>query len=230
MRQPDYAKVFVSILDSTIANNWRARHLFEDLLKLADWRGCVDMTPEAIARRTGWPHGLDALREDLAILNAPDSESRTPDEEGRRIVLLEEGRGWGWRVVNIEAYRNAGDTDRLREQARDRKRRQRAKERETAPEPTSDTPEATIRRVLGLLAPRMANLESQQILKWLEAAENDPWRIAAALCEKHAHLKRARSGAYVTQLVTEKAGDGWTSEYLDAREYVEYALSRIGHA
>ena len=166
-----------------------------------------------------------AIREDLAILGAPDSESRTPDEGGRRIVPIEDGRAWGWRVVNIEAYRNAGDTDRLREQARDRKRRQRAKERETEQTPT-ETPRETIRRVLGLLAPQIGGIEDRTIDAWLQKSENDPWRIAAALCEKPDYLKRAKSVNYITRLVGELS-DPWPVEYLDAQEYVELRLSRV---
>lgn len=126
---PTYAKVFARILDSTIANNWWTRHLFEDLLKLATWEGEVDLTPEAIARRTGWPLSLSDLREHLAILEAPDPDSRTPEEEGRRIVRLDPERSWGWRIVNFPMYRDAADADRVREQTRIRVQRHREKRR-----------------------------------------------------------------------------------------------------
>jgi hypothetical protein len=124
---PPYAKVFAQILDSTIANHYHARHLFEDLLKLCDWNGVVDLTPAAIARRTGFPGSLLELGDLLLILEAPDPESRTPDHDGRRIVRLEETRSWGWRIVNFELYRDAQDPDRVRTVTRERVRRFRAK-------------------------------------------------------------------------------------------------------
>lgn len=122
---PTYAKVFARILDSTIANNWYTRHLFEDLLKLASWDGEVDLTPEAIARRTGWPTTLQDLREHLARLEAADPDSRTQEEEGRRIVKLDPERTWGWRIVNFPVYRDAQDLDRVRTLGAERVRRHR---------------------------------------------------------------------------------------------------------
>jgi hypothetical protein len=35
----------------------------------------------------------------------PDSKSRTPTEDGRRIIPLSDGRDWGWCVVNYAHYR-----------------------------------------------------------------------------------------------------------------------------
>ena len=52
-----YARVFVKILDSSIAENWQARHVFEDMLKLAD-DGVLDVTRQALARRTNVPARL----------------------------------------------------------------------------------------------------------------------------------------------------------------------------
>lgn len=126
MPSPDFVKVYSTILDSSIANNFYARIVFEDLLKLADWQGVVDKTPEAIARRTGWPFGLDRLRECLAMLEEPDPDSRNPEAEGRRIVRLDEHRTWGWRIVSIEIYRAPDPALESRRAAdRERKRRQR---------------------------------------------------------------------------------------------------------
>lgn len=121
-----FVKVFAQILDSTIADDWQVRHVFEDLLKLADYKnGVVDMTLAAISRRTGVP--LDVITRAVEALSQPDPGSRSAEEEGRRIVLLDEHRAWGWRIVNYEHYRNIRDEEDRRAYFRERKRSQRAR-------------------------------------------------------------------------------------------------------
>lgn len=61
------------------------------------------MTPKAIHNRTGIP--LKILECGLQVLEAPDPPSRSTAEEGRRIVRLDPGRAWGWRLVNYQTYR-----------------------------------------------------------------------------------------------------------------------------
>ncbi len=75
-----------------------------DLLLLADPEGRVDMTYEAISRRTGIP--LSDLREQILVLQSPDSQSRSPDNEGRRLTKLDDSREWGWRITNYLKYRD----------------------------------------------------------------------------------------------------------------------------
>src|ERR1700722_15205066 len=104
-----YAKIFAQIFDSSIAADWQTRHVFEDLLKLSDRFGIVDITPRSIAGRTGVP--LEIVQRALEVLAQPDPDSRTPDEDGRRITLLDPARNWGWRIVNYEKYRAIRDED-----------------------------------------------------------------------------------------------------------------------
>jgi hypothetical protein len=115
-----YVRVFHQILHSSIARNYVHRHVFEDLLKLADRKGQVDYTYESIAGITNIPVGV--IRESIAALMEPDPDSRSSAEEGRRLVLLDVRRSWGWRVVNYEAYRSVRDADALREKWRSDKR------------------------------------------------------------------------------------------------------------
>lgn len=98
-----YAKIFTQIFDSSIADNWKHRHVFEDLLKLADKNGVVDMTPEAICSRTRMPAKM--INDALIDLSKPDLRSRSKEEEGRRLVLVDPSRSWGWRIVNYRKYR-----------------------------------------------------------------------------------------------------------------------------
>lgn len=111
-----YAKVFTQILDSTLAENYKTRHVFEDLLKLCDPNGVVDMTHEAIARRTNMP--LEMVRAEIAELEKPDPRSRNPAHDGKRIARLSEGRDWGWAILNYDVYRKTVTEEQRREKSR----------------------------------------------------------------------------------------------------------------
>jgi hypothetical protein len=121
-----YVKLFTQILDSSIADNRRLRHFFTDLLLCSDAKGFVIMTSGAIARRIGAT--VDEVEWGLAELEKPDPSSKTPDYDGRRIERLE-GVGYGWRIVNYEAYRALKDADQLRESTKERVRRYRQKKK-----------------------------------------------------------------------------------------------------
>ena len=99
-----YAKVFVQIFDSSIVENPEVRLTFMDMLILADADGVVDMTHEAIARRTNRPE--DVVRRTIAALEAPDKKSRSATSDGRRIVRLDKHRDWGWMIVNYGRFRD----------------------------------------------------------------------------------------------------------------------------
>jgi hypothetical protein len=100
-----YAKIFAQIYDGTLCTQgpWEALVTFQQMLVLADQDGTVDMTVEAIARRTTIP--LEIIAKGIAALQLPDSKSRTPTEDGRRIIPLSTGRDWGWYIVNYAHYR-----------------------------------------------------------------------------------------------------------------------------
>lgn len=115
-----YVKIFSQIYDSSIAEDYLVRLVFEDLLILADRDGHVDMTVAAIARRTNVP--LRVVNRAIEKLSSPDPDSRTPDEEGRRIVLLDPHRSWGWRIVNYANYRNIRNDEDRREYNREKQR------------------------------------------------------------------------------------------------------------
>lgn len=101
-----YAKVFSQIYDGTLCTRgpWQALVTFQQMLVLADQDGNVDITAAAIARRTTIP--LEIIELGIEELLKPDPESRTPTEEGRRLIPLSEGRSWGWRIVNYKHYRD----------------------------------------------------------------------------------------------------------------------------
>ena len=98
-----YAKIYEQIFDSSIAEDWQVRHVFEDMIKLANRHGEVDMTHEAIARRTNVP--LEIVKRAIAELENPDTRSRNPAKDGCRIERMDSHRDWGWRIVNHQFYR-----------------------------------------------------------------------------------------------------------------------------
>lgn len=99
-----YTPVFNSIFDGTLAGRWPTSAVWLTLLALTDAHGEIDMTPEAIGNRTGWP--LDLLKQGIAELLQPDPRSRSQLNEGRRLVPIDSHRDWGWKVVNIQKYRD----------------------------------------------------------------------------------------------------------------------------
>jgi len=121
-----YGKIFESIYDGTLSADWKAMITFQQLIVLADQDGTVDMTPPAISRRTGIP--LDIIEHGIEKLQEPDKWSRSELHEGRRIILLDDHRPWGWEIVNYEHYKNLATRDDKREKARERKRRQRERQ------------------------------------------------------------------------------------------------------
>jgi len=104
---------------------WQALVTFQQLIILADRDGVVDMTPEAIARRTTIP--LEIITKGLEMLEQPDPDSRSPDEEGRRIVRLSDTRSWGWAITNYAKYRQIRTADDRRAYMRKYQRDRRAK-------------------------------------------------------------------------------------------------------
>lgn len=122
-----YGKIFDSIYEGTLYGQWEALVTMQQLIVLCDADGIVDMTPQAIAARTSIP--LRIIKKGLAILEAPDPHSRTPDQEGKRIELIDAHRPWGWHLVNHEKYQHMQDADTVRAQTRERVRRHREAKR-----------------------------------------------------------------------------------------------------
>lgn len=98
-----YAKVFSSIADSSI---WTMDHkvlrVWIYLLVKCDSTGILEGSIPGLA------HNCLMSREDLewvmGILQAPDPDSRTPDNEGRRVEVVP----GGWKVLNYHLYRDRG--------------------------------------------------------------------------------------------------------------------------
>jgi len=100
-----YGKLFTQMYDGTLATKgpWQALVTFQQMLILCDKDGVIDMTPEAISRRTTIP--IEIIEIGIPALEEVDPASRSPELEGRRIVRLSESREWGWQIVNYAKYR-----------------------------------------------------------------------------------------------------------------------------
>jgi hypothetical protein len=135
-----YTPVFDTVFNGTLCGKWPTLPVWLTLLPLADWRGHIDMTPEAIAARTGWP--IDLLLTGITALCEPDPRSRSKDDDGRRLTLLSNDRDWGWRVVNIQVYREkASGADQITDGRNAEKVRRYKDRHRRTPEDTGGHPE-----------------------------------------------------------------------------------------
>ncbi len=103
-----------------------------DLLVLADRNGVVDMTHEAIARRTNRP--IELIRKTIAELEEVDPRSRSPEFKGARIKRLDNHRDWGWMIVNYSRFRQIANEEQRREKTKARVEKFRNKRSPRPPE------------------------------------------------------------------------------------------------
>ena len=125
-----YVKLFSSIYQGTLRGRPHCLLVFTNLLAHADSAGVVDIHPNAIADEIGI--SVDEVKATLLILEEPDSESRSPESEGRRIVRLDGHRAWGWQVVNYVKYRSIKNEEDRREQNRLAQERWRNKNKQSS--------------------------------------------------------------------------------------------------
>ena len=117
-----FGKVFESMYDGTIVEDWRALITLQQMIVLCDSEGNIDMTPYAISNRTGIP--IEHIKAGIEVLENPDPYSRTPDDGGRRIMRLDEHRPWGWYLVNHKKYKDMQNAEDVKEGNRLLKRKQ----------------------------------------------------------------------------------------------------------
>ena len=97
-----YGKIFAQIFESTVNElALHVRFVWIALLVICDQDGIVDATPDSIARRINLP--VEQVREAIAELCKPDLLSRSPVEEGRRLLAIRDS--YGWQIVNYAHYR-----------------------------------------------------------------------------------------------------------------------------
>jgi hypothetical protein len=138
-----YVKLFSSIVNSTI---WRepnhVRIVWITMLAIADKNGTVHAALPGLADLARVT--IAECEEALGTLSQPDTYSRTPDHEGRRIEWIE----GGWVLLNHAKYRNMlGEAER-REYLRLKKQQEReTKALSVAPMSTNVNTSATGREM-----------------------------------------------------------------------------------
>jgi hypothetical protein len=152
-----YAKVFQQIYDSSIVENPETRFTFMDFLILADRNGVVDMTHEAISRRTNRP--IETIRATIAELEGPDPRSRTKHANGARIFRLDEHRDWGWGIVNYEHFRKLASEDQRREKTLQRVRKYRVTHCNAVKRKCNDSPSLSLSSSLSVRKRKPSSLE-----------------------------------------------------------------------
>lgn len=111
-----YVKLFSSLYQGTMRGRSDEILVFTNLLAYCDQYGIVDKHFKAIADETGLP--LDRVHAAIVSLESPDKESRSQENEGRRILRMDAHRAWGWKVVNYGKYRAIRNEEDRREQNR----------------------------------------------------------------------------------------------------------------
>ena len=108
-----YTKLFSSIIASTI---WRAddktRIVWITMLAMSDQFGIVEGSVPGLADMARVT--VDECRDALAALQAPDEDSRSKEQDGRRIEPVD----GGWRLINHGKYRDKMSLDERREYQR----------------------------------------------------------------------------------------------------------------
>ncbi len=116
-----YGKIFSTLFTGSMRGQTNNQLVFIYLIANCTSDGVCDFLPQVIADATGLP--LDDVMESIKCLENPDLMSRTTQDEGRRLRLIDPERPWGWQIINHEHYRKEGDlaeyrnTERLRKQA-----------------------------------------------------------------------------------------------------------------
>lgn len=99
-----YTPLFDSMLTGTLYGRWPHTGIWACLLSRATREGLIDETPQALAAAIGVP--VETLTTCIRDFMNPDPDSRSPEQDGRRLALIHEHRSWGWRVINHSKYRD----------------------------------------------------------------------------------------------------------------------------
>jgi len=97
-----YGKIFESMYDGTLVEDWRALITFQQMIVLCDSNGIIDITHRSLSSRTGIP--IEHINAGIDILEAADPYSRSPEQGGKRISRIDEHRPWGWYIINFDKY------------------------------------------------------------------------------------------------------------------------------
>lgn len=116
-----YTKLFSLILDSTVwETDLPVKVMWITMLAMADQDGIVEASVPSLAKRAGVSR--EECERALTFFLSPDPDSRTKDNEGRRIESID----GGWKLLNHAKYRHRASLEDIRLKAAERQRRLRA--------------------------------------------------------------------------------------------------------
>ena len=119
-----FTKLFNSIVTSSIwEEDNETRVLWITLLAMADQDGEVVAALPRLAKLANLT--VNKCQQSLQKLQAPDPDSRTPDNEGRRIRVIQ----GGWLILNHKLYREKSRSSERKTYLRDKKREERAQKK-----------------------------------------------------------------------------------------------------
>jgi hypothetical protein len=134
-----YTPLFGSLTKGTLCGKWPDIGLWPVLLSMADWRGEIDATQQYIATVTGL--SLEDVTDCMKRFCEPDPRSRSQEAQGARLVLVDPNRDWGWKVVNIQKYRDKASDMAQVSDGRNAEKVKRYKERKKTPPDTAGHPQ-----------------------------------------------------------------------------------------
>lgn len=117
-----YTKLFSSITESTVwGEPYSTRVVWVTMLAMTDAQGDVYGSIPGLARRANVT--LEEVEKALSAFLSPDPYSRTQDDDGRRIAVID----GGWRLINHKKYGQVRNAEERRDYKRewDRKNRSR---------------------------------------------------------------------------------------------------------
>lgn len=122
-----FGKLFASAFEGSMRGKSDALLVWFNMIAHSP-SGVCDRTQQTIADETGLT--LPRVTAAIEYLESPDPKSRSPDEEGRRIVRLDAHRDWGWRLVNHWKYHELRSAAEIKHQLQNRERQRRFKEKQ----------------------------------------------------------------------------------------------------
>lgn len=206
-----YTKLFSGLTESTVwVEPYATRVLWVSMLSWADKHGRVDGSVPGIARRAGITR--EECEAALSSFLSPDRDSRTPDNEGRRIEPID----GGWRILNYAKYREIRDDEARREYQRKWDQENRPSRHRNPIKPdTSDKPDQK---------PTKAEAEAEAVKKPSPSSDDDGfaqfWSIYPRKVGKLAAVKawnriKGRSELLpkiLAALKRQKGSDDWSRE------------------
>jgi hypothetical protein len=208
-----YVKLFTSIYQGTLRGRPHGLLVFTNLLAHADVHGIVDIHPNAIADEVGL--SVEQVKTALLELESVDPESRSPENEGRRIVRMDGHRAWGWQIVNYGKYRSIRNEDDRREQNREAQARWREKNKPPSAEISSVSHDKPMQKQKEM----QKNKEEIQkptgftLPDWINSSHWETW---------HSSPKRKKATNAQKQMAIDKLG-GWRDKGLDFAGALENA-------